>query len=210
MTCRGEKAPGAQESARALFNYLTNLGSRLMGTRIQALLVHDEEGPWTELRTLLQRQGLETAQAQTYAEAEAALSCIQPPDLVFTDTAFKDGTWADIEGLAKNAARAAPVIVVSRFVDLPLYLDVLERGAADFIVPPFRDADIAYVTRGALLSTSRMPSGLSRATTGTRSTMTQRAQNYSDSGVGAAHAQAGGYSHRAMALRTSVVAGRAP
>jgi DNA-binding NtrC family response regulator len=160
-----------------------------MGSGIRALLVHDEKGPLTELRALLQRQGLETAQAHSCADAAEALSCIQPPDLVFTDTVFKDGTWADIERLAKKAA--LPVIVVSPFVDLPLYLDVLERGAADFIVPPFRDADIAYVVKGALLSTSRVASGLSGAATRVRSTMTQHAQNHSDSGGGAAHAQAG-------------------
>jgi DNA-binding NtrC family response regulator len=124
-----------------------------MRARVQALLVQDEEGPWAELTALLQKHGLQTTQARNCAEAQVALR-IHPPSLVFTDAVLQDGTWADIQALAKGAGRAMPVIVVSRFVDIPLYLDVLEKGAADFIVPPFRGADIAYVVKGALLSRS--------------------------------------------------------
>jgi DNA-binding NtrC family response regulator len=158
-----------------------------MRARVQALLVHDEEGTWAELTALLQKHGLQTTQARNCAEAQVALR-IHPPSLIFTDAVLQDGTWAGIQALAKGAARAMPVIVVSWFVDIPLYLDVLEKGAADFIVPPFRGEDIAYVVKGALLSSSRIASGLSR-TTGTRSNSIEHAQNHSDSELPAAHAQ---------------------
>jgi FixJ family two-component response regulator len=49
----------------------------------------------------------------------------------------------------------SPVVVVSRLVDLDLYLDVLESGASDFIVPPFQASDVAYVVSGALLDGPR-------------------------------------------------------
>ena len=49
--------------------------------------------------------------------------------------------------------RAIPVIVVSRFVDIDLYLKALESGASDFIVPPFSAADVAYVVRTAIAKT---------------------------------------------------------
>jgi DNA-binding NtrC family response regulator len=162
-----------------------------MRTQFRALLVHGEESPAPGLQPFLEGEGIETSWVHSCAKAEAALACVERPALIFTDTVLTDGTWADVETLAEGVRPAVPVIVVSRFVDLPLYLDVLERGAADFIVPPFREADVACVVKGALLNRSRIPSGLSRATTGKRSEVTQNAQNHTCSRVGAAHAQAG-------------------
>jgi DNA-binding NtrC family response regulator len=121
-----------------------------MRARIRALLVHYEEMPMTELKFVLDRLGIETWGARTCAEAEAALSGAEPPRLIFTDTVLTDGTWANVTALAGKGRLALSVIVVSRQVDIPLYLDVLESGASDFIVPPFRDADVAQVVKGAL------------------------------------------------------------
>lgn len=160
-----------------------------MGTRIHALLVHDDERPVAELKPLLESQGIEVLQAGSCAEAEAALACAEPPVLIFTDTVLSDGTWADVQSLAEH--QGVPVIVVSRFVDLPFYLEVLESGASDYIVPPFREADLAWVVRGALMDTSRTPSGLPRKTTRTGPEVIQHAQNHVAWGSRAAHAQAG-------------------
>ena len=120
-----------------------------MRARIRALLVHYEEMPMTELKFVLDRLGIETSRARTCAEAEAALDGAEPPRLIFTDTVLTDGTWANVTALPGKGRPALSVIVVSREVDIPLYLDV-ESGASDFIVPPFRDADVAQVVKGAL------------------------------------------------------------
>ncbi len=118
--------------------------------KIRALLVHQEEGPLTELKFVLEGQGIETSRVRTCAEAEAALTRPEPPLLIFTDAVLADGTWADVLKLAEKEPLAQSVIVVSRHVDIPLYLDALESGASDFIVPPFRVAEVAYVVEGAL------------------------------------------------------------
>lgn len=121
-----------------------------MKDRIRVLLVHDEDDPMKELNALLKRQGLETLRLRGCAGLETVTADSEPPHLIFTDTVLPDGTWADIKNLVARAHWAVPVIVVSRFVDLPLYLQALENGASDFIVPPFRDADLAYVIQSAL------------------------------------------------------------
>jgi DNA-binding NtrC family response regulator len=162
-----------------------------MNTGIQALLVHSDERPLEDLRPLLEAQGMGVSRARSCVEAAAALAGLEPPLLIFTDTILRDGTWSDVEALAESLHPATPVIVVSRFVDLPLYLDVLERGAADFLVPPFREVDVTHVVRGALLNKSRIPSGLVRATIGRRPEVIQHAQNHVCSRVRASHAQAG-------------------
>lgn len=160
-----------------------------MQARTHALLVHDKERPIAELKPLLESQGIEVLQVQSCAEVETDLASAEPPVLIFTDTVLSDGTWADVQSLAERSG--VPVIVVSRFVDLPFYLEVLESGASDYIVPPFQEDDVAWVVRGALVDRSRIPSGLFRKTTGTGLEVTQHAQNHTASGAQAVHAQAG-------------------
>jgi DNA-binding NtrC family response regulator len=121
-----------------------------MKNRIRVLLVHDEGDPMKELNALLRRQGLETLRLRGCAEMERMMAESEPPHLIFTDTVLPDGTWADVKNLAATTHWAVPVIVVSRLVNLPLYLEALENGASDFIVPPFRDGDLAYVIESAL------------------------------------------------------------
>ena len=57
----------------------------------------------------------------------------------------------DVVKAAKAAPGSTPVIVVSRVVDIPLYLDVLESGAYDFIVPPLTSAELAPMIRAEIL-----------------------------------------------------------
>lgn len=161
-----------------------------MQARIHALLIYGKEKPVPELEPLLERQGIAVSRARSCAEAEAALACVEPPILILTETSLSDGTWADVEALARRQRPAVPVIVVSRFVDLPLYLEVLESGASDFIVPPFREADFAWVVAGALMDRSRIPYGLTRKT-GMGLEVSQYAQDYAAPGARAAHAQTG-------------------
>jgi DNA-binding NtrC family response regulator len=126
-----------------------------METRLRALLVHDQEEPWTGLKPLLERQGVATSRARSCAEAEWVLQSPEPNLLVLTEPVLPDGTWAEILALAGRGPSPVPVVVVSRYVDVDLYLDVLEKGGSDFIVPPFCASDLAYVVNGAILSSSR-------------------------------------------------------
>lgn len=121
--------------------------------RASALLVHDYEYPLGDLIPPLRRLGLESQRARNCAEAKSVLTSARPP--VFTDTELPDGGWQETVALGRGASSRVPVIVVSRVVDISLYLDAIERGATEFIVPPFRDAEIAYVVQGVRMSVSR-------------------------------------------------------
>jgi DNA-binding NtrC family response regulator len=124
---------------------------RTVEDMIHALLVHDQEGPLRELQLLLTQQGFHTSRARTCAAAKLALAAHEPPRLVFTDTVLPDGTWAEIVDLARQTHISIPVILVSRLACVRLYLEALENGASDFIVPPFRDSDLAHIVRSAAL-----------------------------------------------------------
>lgn len=119
-----------------------------------ALLVHDrnQSDSFQTLETLLAQAGIQTLHAYNCSDTRVLLRRREPPRLVFTGTALPDGTWADVLDLANKVCPAARVIVVSPQVDLHLYLEVLDSGASDFIVPPFRGADVEHVVRGAMLT----------------------------------------------------------
>ncbi|HTV53992.1 MAG TPA: response regulator [Terriglobia bacterium] len=160
-----------------------------MQNDVRTLLIQGEDVTATELNLLLENLGIRVSRARNYREAQVVLARLgPPPSVIFTDTVLTDGTWADVERLAKVQDPAVPVIVVSRVVNLRLYLDVLDGGASDFIVPPFRDADVAHVVKGALVGRMRGPSGLSRTIRDRRSEVIPDAQNHADARIKAAHA----------------------
>ena len=117
--------------------------------KIWALLVFDQDETSATLRAALEAQSIETSRATDCRQAARFLEGPNPPHLVFTDAALPDGTWADVLSLASRAQRPVNVIVVSRIVDIRTYLDAIECGALDYIVPPFASSDLAHVVRCA-------------------------------------------------------------
>ena len=65
-------------------------------------------------------------------------------------TSLPDGTRADVLEAASTAPTTSPVIVVSALVDIKLYLDVLESGAYDFVVPPLSSDDLTHIVGPAM------------------------------------------------------------
>jgi DNA-binding NtrC family response regulator len=74
----------------------------------------------------------------------------QPPHLVLADPRLPDGSWEDVVVSAATAPAPVNVIVVSEVVDIALYLEAIQRGAFDFIVPPMSLPDFTYVVRSAV------------------------------------------------------------
>jgi DNA-binding NtrC family response regulator len=115
----------------------------------KALLVCQNEGVFGELRQVLETLGLEAVRVRGCKELQPRLQ-----DLgvlaVFTEANLTDGRYSDVCRIASQPPTPLPVIVVSPFVDVDLYLDSMESGASDFIVPPFFTTDVAYVLMTAL------------------------------------------------------------
>ena len=121
-----------------------------MRERITALLVHDRPEPMGSLRRALESQYIETQSVRTCHEASQALWGCQPPHLALADTRLPDGSWEVVLNLAARAPAHVNVIVVSEVVDMALYLEVIQRGAFDFIVPPVSLPDFAHVVWSAV------------------------------------------------------------
>ena len=120
-----------------------------MRKEIVALLVHNQSEHMQALAMRLQHQGVRVHQVRTRQAAAHELKRANPPHLVFSDTALPDCNWTDIVQLAGRASQPVNVIVVTRVMDTKLYLETLEGGAFDFIVPPFASLDLAHVVRCA-------------------------------------------------------------
>jgi DNA-binding NtrC family response regulator len=114
------------------------------------LLIHNEPDAFRELEATLGEQKIRTCRAHHCAEARKMLRRSVPVDLVLTEAVLADGTWKDVIRLARELANDAPVIVMSRVMNMSLYLDTQEGGAADFMVTPMAPRDLAYILSGAM------------------------------------------------------------
>ena len=117
-----------------------------------ALLVTNRSAWGSGLRALLESRGFAVYTALGCSEGALLFESPQPPHLVFTDSQLPDGTWADVLAAMRQSELPVNAVVVSPYVDVSLYLQVLEQGAFDFVVPPFRLEEIDHVIRNAMAS----------------------------------------------------------
>ena len=118
-----------------------------MKENIKALLVQARHNPLDPLRLALEEQSIATLTARNCGEAALALWSDRPPHLVFTEIQFTDGNWTDVLTLADKASEPVNVILVAPFADVTFYVQAIERGAFDFIVPPLSDPELLHVVR---------------------------------------------------------------
>jgi DNA-binding NtrC family response regulator len=118
-----------------------------MQENMRALIVQAQLEPPDALRRALKEQSIAISTARTCAEAALILWSDCPPQLVFTELQLADGNWASILTLSSKATEHVNVIVMAPFVDIGLYVHTIERGAFDFIVPPYADPELWHVVR---------------------------------------------------------------
>ncbi len=120
-----------------------------MKERVKALLVQNRHDPLDALRQVLEEQSIDITLARNCAEAALALWSDPPPHIAFTDVQLTDGNWADVLTLSTKASAKVNVVVVAPHVDVGFYLETIERGAFDFIVPPHAESELLHVIRSA-------------------------------------------------------------
>jgi DNA-binding NtrC family response regulator len=113
-----------------------------------ALLIHTRPNPLELLKPALKELSIDTYSVPSLEEAKRLIPQTQP-QLVFTDTALADGTWTDVIDLAENASSPVNVIVVGTIKDVKFYLTALERGAFDFVLPPFERDSLDFIVQSA-------------------------------------------------------------
>lgn len=116
-----------------------------MKEEISALLLHQPTQSQRVLKHALEGRSIKVNWLRYCREALPVLKEANPPHLVFTEALLPDGTWADVVKLALAALKPVKVIVVSRLIDMKLYVETMAGGAFDFIVPPMTGDELAHI-----------------------------------------------------------------
>ena len=129
---------------------------------MSVLVVDDDRAVGRVLVALLSQDGLEAEHVSSGREALTLLES-RPYDCVLTDLRMPD--MDGMELLREIAARWSdlPVIMLTAHGSVPLAVEAMKAGAAEFLLKPFEREEILFVVKKALtasaLAASRAPSG---------------------------------------------------
>jgi len=101
------------------------------------------------LASILADLGLDPVVVSSVDEARAILLG-QPVRLVFCEDNLPDGGFHDVLRAVKLAGTGVPLVVCSLLGEMDEYLDAMTSGAFDFIVPPFRSAELESIVSSVL------------------------------------------------------------
>lgn len=122
--------------------------------RVPVLLIYDEPAKFEPLKRVVAELPVDAKVATTCKEAVELISTYRP-EVVFSQSSLADGSWLSIHRAAEDSTIPLSVIVVADFPDTRKYVSVMERGAFDFVAPPFEREAIKFVTRSAALDAQR-------------------------------------------------------
>jgi two-component system response regulator FixJ len=117
-------------------------------------VIDDDEGARESLEFLLDCAGIRT---RGFASADDFLRAQPPLDraCVVTDVRMPGTTGVELVGELKRRAAGLPVIVITGHADVPLAIQAMKAGAADFIEKPFDNDVILAAVRAALADRAR-------------------------------------------------------
>ncbi len=129
------------------------------------LILDDDDDVACAAQMLLRRHHGNVATLGDPLQLEARLRS-GAPDVVLLDLNFTPGRIDGAEGLAvldrlRALARPPAVIALTAYADVPLAVEALKRGAADFITKPWDNARLLAAVDGALARRSAVVTGAS-------------------------------------------------
>lgn len=112
-------------------------------------LIDDDEAVRQSLAFLLDSAGIA---ARTYESATHFLAALPglAPSCVVTDVRMPEMTGIELLGELRSRGIGVPVIVITGHGDVPLALQAMRAGAADFLEKPFDDDALLGAIREAL------------------------------------------------------------
>jgi DNA-binding NtrC family response regulator len=116
-------------------------------TRItKVLLVDEEAGDLRILRLILEGQGFEVSTCTTF---EAGVQCLETEtfDFVVVSQGSQAFEGRRVLDRAMQLDRRRPVLVVTRCIDMPCYLEAMQMGAIDYLEKPVPPADLLRFVR---------------------------------------------------------------
>jgi DNA-binding response OmpR family regulator len=114
--------------------------------RTKVLIIDEEEGDLKVLRLTLEGQGFEVSTCTTF---EAGVHCLETVsfDFVMVSQGTKAFEGRRVLERATQLNRHQPVLVLTRCMDMPSYLEAMQLGAIDYLEKPVRPADLLGCVR---------------------------------------------------------------
>ena len=123
-------------------------------TSQRILVVDDDDWVLTSLRIVLQREGYEIDTSRNLPDFSRFGS---PPiyDLVLCDVRLGDSDGREFLRQIKKQQNPPEVIMISGFPDVEIVVDVMRRGAYDFLSKPLRNERVIHAVNKALVRKRR-------------------------------------------------------
>ena len=120
-----------------------------MSDAASVLVVDDDEAVGKVLAALLVQDGL---RATWVGSAEAALATLEKKvfDLVLSDVRMPGFSGLDLLKLVKLKWADMPVILITAHGTVPMAVEAMRDGAADFMLKPFNREEVLFVVKKAL------------------------------------------------------------
>ena len=112
-------------------------------------VIDDDEAARQSLAFLLDCAGLTVRSYESAAEFLKAVPTMEH-GCIITDVRMPEMSGVELIGRLKALAVADPVIVITGHADVPLAIQAMKAGVADFLEKPFRDDAIIDAVRSAL------------------------------------------------------------
>ena len=120
-----------------------------MSPKQKILVVDDEPGVRSLLKTMLSRKGYAPESADNGDQALAMLSS-ERFDLVITDLRMPGLPGEELVAQLKKDQPSLPVVVISAYGGTKSVVEVVKRGAEDYLAKPFSQEDLELVVFKAL------------------------------------------------------------
>ena len=122
------------------------IGNEFTPRTYKVLLVDEDAGDLRMLRLILEGQGFEVFTCTTY---EAGIRCLEaePFDFVVVGQGTQAFEGRGVLERAMQLDRRRPVLVVTRCMDMPSYLEAMQMGAIDYLEMPVPPADLLRFVR---------------------------------------------------------------
>jgi two-component system response regulator AtoC len=137
-----------------------------MARKPAVLTVDDDAAMGKVLGALLGQGGFEPTHVRSGADALDALAR-RPFDLVVTDLRMPEMDGMALLGEIAARAPDVPVVMLTAHGTVPLAVDAMRAGAADFVLKPFDREELLYVIRKAIAGAARAADALPETPTGT-------------------------------------------
>jgi two-component system response regulator AtoC len=113
------------------------------------LVVDDDPSIGTVLHALLRQDGIDAEVAHSGAQALSRLEA-RPFDALITDLRMDGVDGMELLRRVVDRWPDVPVVLITAHGTVPLAVEAMKRGAADFVQKPFDRDEILYVVRKAL------------------------------------------------------------